>query len=204
MKNSLDAVIFDFGGVIINIDYQATIDAFLDMGIPNFDALYSQAAQSDLFDAIETGRISAQHFVNGLLELLPKGISPNRVVHAWNAMILDIPPHRIQFLESLRENHPIYLLSNTNEIHIAKALREWSKSSDKSIHEVFNHVYLSNEMNMRKPDSEIFLRVCEEQNLRPERTLFIDDSIQHIEGAASVGLQTYHLQPGEEIHEILS
>lgn len=204
MNNTYDAVIFDFGGVIINIDYQATIDAFMKMGIPNFEEIYSQAAQSDLFDAIETGRISAQHFINGLLDILPKGISPNSVVHAWNAMILDIPPHRIEFLELLREKKPIYLLSNTNEIHIIKALREWSKSSEKSIHDVFNHVYLSNEMNMRKPDAEIFVRVCEEQGLTPERTLFIDDSIQHIAGAASIGLQTYHLQQGEEIQDVLS
>lgn len=204
MKLSYDAVIFDFGGVIINIDYKATISAFKSLGIDDFDSIYSQAAQTDLFDNIETGKISSQHFINGLLNILPKGITPNQVVHAWNTMILDVPTHRIEFLQELRKENRIYLLSNTNSIHIDDALRKWNKISDRTIYEVFNHVYLSHEMNMRKPNSEIFKRVCEEQNLEPSRTLFIDDSIQHIEGAKSIGLQTYHLQPGEEIQSILS
>jgi len=199
-----EAIIFDFGGVIINIDYEATIDAFKAMGITDFEAPYSQANQTELFNAIETGAISSQHFINGLLHILPKGISPNRVVHAWNAMILDIPKHRIDFLKELKKSRPIYLLSNTNEIHIDKALREWDKHSTASIHEVFNHVYLSHEMNLRKPHREIFEAVCEEQRLNPANVLFIDDSIQHIEGARAYGLNAHHLKPGEEIQSIFS
>lgn len=204
MKPSYDAVIFDFGGVIINIDYQATIAAYQALGISDFDALYSQAQQSDLFDAIETGKISQQHFINGLLQLLPKHISPNQVVHAWNAMILDIPAQRIAFLKELRQSCPIYLLSNTNEIHIDKAIREWNRKSDLPIHSVFNKVYLSHEMKMRKPNLEIFEAVCKENGLNPSKVLFIDDSIQHIEGARAYGLQTHHLAPGEEIQTLFS
>lgn len=199
-----EAIIFDFGGVIINIDYTATIEAFKAMGITDFDELYSQANQSELFNAIETGDISAQHFINGLLHILPKGISPNSVVHAWNAMILDIPKHRIDFLKELKKECPIYLLSNTNEIHIDKALREWNKQSNESIHEFFNHVYLSHEMRLRKPNKEIFEAVCSEQQLDPSKVLFIDDSIQHIEGARSCGLNAHHLLPGQEIQSIFS
>lgn len=204
MNSSYNAVIFDFGGVIINIDYQATIDAFKNLGIDNFDRLYSQAQQSDLFDAIETGKISSQHFINGLLRILPSQITPNQVVHAWNAMILDIPKHRIEFLKELRTQTPIYLLSNTNEIHISKALREWQRVESASIETVFNKVYLSHEIGLRKPDVEVFQKVCQEQGLTPSKTLFIDDSIQHIEGAQKAGLQTYHLKPGEEIQTVLS
>lgn len=199
-----DAVIFDFGGVLINIDYQATIDAFRNLGNEDFETLYSQAQQSDLFDAIETGRISSQHFINGLLQLLPQGVTPNQVVHAWNAMILDVPLHRIKFLQELKKTRPIYLLSNTNSIHIDKALREWKKSSETSIYDIFDHVYLSHEIGMRKPDAEIFEHVCGQHHLNPETTLFIDDSIQHIEGARKIGLQVHHLQPGEEIHALFS
>lgn len=199
-----EAIIFDFGGVLINIDYQATIDAFRALGNDDFEQLYSQAQQSDLFDAIETGRISPQHFINGLLNLLPKGTSPNQVVHAWNAMILDVPAHRIEFLQELKKTHRIYLLSNTNSIHIDKALREWNAASDLSIYELFDAVYLSHEIGMRKPDREIFEFVCEKHGLNPETTLFIDDSIQHIEGARNAGLNAYHLQKGEEIQAVFS
>lgn len=204
IDEKIQAIIFDFGGVIINIDYDATIRAFEELGIDNFDELYSQAAQSDLFNDIETGKISAQHFINGLLHLLPKGISPNKVVSAWNAMILDIPADRIELLLSLKGKYQIYLLSNTNSLHIANAVRKWDRISDKSIHTVFDHVYLSHEMGMRKPNIEIFQTVCKEQGLNPETTLFIDDSIQHIEGAKKAGLNTYYLSSDLEIHEVFS
>lgn len=204
MKEQFENIIFDFGGVIIDINYQATIDAFMQLGIADFDALYSQANQSDLFDAIETGRISPQQFINGLLDILPSGISPNQVVHAWNAMILEIPRERIDFLIELKKSHSIYLLSNTNSIHIDKALRTWNKVSNHSIHDVFDKVYLSHEMGVRKPDTVIFDRVCTEQQLDPATTLFIDDSFQHIEGARKVGLNTHHLLPTESIQSVLS
>jgi putative hydrolase of the HAD superfamily len=204
VKEQFENIIFDFGGVIIDINYQATIDAFKQLGITDFDALYSQADQSDLFDAIETGRISPQQFINGLLDILPSGITPNQVVHAWNAMILDIPRERIDFLMELKKHHSIYLLSNTNSIHIDKAIRAWNKVSDVSIHEVFDKVYLSHEMGMRKPDTVIFDQVCAEQQLSPSKALFIDDSFQHIEGARKAGLHAHHLLPTESIQSVLS
>ena len=93
--NSFDAVIFDLGGVIINLDYQKTISAFQQLGMSNFEQVYSQMAQTDLFDLYETGQISTQHFINLLLPHLPVGTSPNKVVAAWNAMILDVPLKKI-------------------------------------------------------------------------------------------------------------
>ena len=199
-----DAIIFDFGGVIINIDYEATITAFKQLGISDFDRLYSKAAQSDLFDAIETGRISQQHFINGLLQWLPPGTTANQVVHAWNAMILDVPKENVAFLQELRKSYRIYLLSNTNSIHISKALRAWQKTSSLSMTDVFHHTYLSHEIGMRKPDTAIFKHVCNEQGLQPSQTLFIDDSIQHIEGAKLAGLQAHHLKSNQTIQSVLS
>lgn len=204
MKSDFENIIFDFGGVIINIDYHATIDAFKSLGITDFEALYSQAEQSDLFDAIETGRISPQQFINGILDLLPSGTTPNQVVHAWNAMILDIPADRIKFLLELKKTHQIFLLSNTNSIHIDKAMREWNATTQENINQVFNKVYLSHEMGLRKPHPEIFTSVCEEQGLNPAKTLFIDDSVQHVEGAREAGLKAHHLLPEETIQSILS
>ncbi|GAB5416782.1 MAG: HAD family phosphatase [Crocinitomicaceae bacterium] len=204
MKERFKHIIFDFGGVIINIDYKATIKAFQELGISDFDAMYSQAAQSDLFDAIETGRISPQHFINGLLDYLPKAVTPNQAVHAWNAMILDIPKERIAFLLELKKTHSIYLLSNTNSIHIDKALRAWNATSEIGINDTFDHVYLSHEMGMRKPNTEIFEHVCQAQDILPSETLFIDDSIQHIEGARMAGLHAHHLTEGQSIQSVLS
>ncbi|NRA13360.1 MAG: HAD family phosphatase [Crocinitomicaceae bacterium] len=197
-------VIFDFGGVIINIDYNLTIEAFKKFGIKNFEEIYSQADQTNLFDDIETGKISPQHFINELLRLLPKGISPNQVVHAWNEMLLDIPKERIELLNSIRAKYRIYLLSNTNSIHIDAALRTWNKVSDNPIESTFDKVYLSFKLSMRKPNAEIFNYVCEAHGLEKEETLFIDDSIQHVEGAQKAGLQALHLSNGLEIQDIFS
>ncbi|OFZ06711.1 MAG: hypothetical protein A3D92_21240 [Bacteroidetes bacterium RIFCSPHIGHO2_02_FULL_44_7] len=205
LDSSIRAVIFDFGGVLINIDYAATIQAFRDLGVDDTDILYSQAQQSSLFDAIETGQISPQHFINRLLELMPAGTSPNQVVAAWNAMILDVPKSSITLLEQLREEgRSIYLLSNTNALHIDLAYRRWKKVSEHRPEALFNHVYLSHEMGMRKPDPAIFTRVCLEQQLDPGSTLFIDDSPQHVEGAQKAGLKTIHLLPHMSLQAIFS
>ncbi len=205
IDSNIKAVIFDFGGVIININYNDTIEAFRALGISDFETMYSQAQQSNLFNEIETGKISAQRFINGLLDYLPEGTSPNKVVAAWNAMIKDVPTSTVELLLDLKaKGYKIFLLSNTNEIHIVPAIVEWTKSSTKTIESVFDYVYLSHEMGMRKPNKAIFERVCLEQNLNASETLFIDDSIQHIEGAKEAGLKTHHLLQQTDIYSLFS
>ncbi len=190
----LEAIIFDYGGVIINIDYQATLRAFKDLGIDNIDEMYSQASQSNLFNDIETGMISPQFFVNQLLNFAPEGTSPNQIVSAWNAMILDVPKESIDLLVRLKEEgYRIFLLSNTNALHIDLANRRWKDVSKTTPHQMFEKVYYSHEVKMRKPSVEIFQKVLDENGLKPEQTLFIDDSIQHIEGAKKLDIRTLHL-----------
>jgi glucose-1-phosphatase len=199
-----DAVIFDLGGVIINLNYDLTIQAFEELGMRDFSEVYTQLAQSTLFDDYETGRISSQHFINKLLDHVPSGTSPNRIVAAWNAMILDVPVEKPQLLKSLNAEMPIFLLSNTNEIHMQKVNREWGISSNEVLENHFSKVYLSYEVGMRKPDLTIFQKVCAEQGLVPKNTLFIDDSPQHIDGAQLAGLQTLHLKHPEKFYDLFS
>jgi putative hydrolase of the HAD superfamily len=202
--NSFDAVIFDLGGVIINLDYQKTISAFHELGMTNFEQVYSQMAQSDLFDSYETGKISTQHFINLLLPHLPFGTSPNKVVAAWNAMILDVPLKKIALLADLKKSLPTFLLSNTNDLHIQKVRDEWKKVTDCAMEESFHKIYLSHEIKHRKPTSQAFSYVLEENGLEAARTIFIDDTLQHIVGAKSIGLQTLHLTNPEFLYEFFS
>lgn len=199
-----EAIIFDLGGVIINLDYERTIKAFEEMGLSDFRSIYTQLSQSNLFDEYETGRISSQHFINKLLPYLPSGTTPNQVVAAWNAMILDVPLQKLQLLDSLRRTHKVFLLSNTNEIHMQKVRRAWSRETDRAMESFFDHMYLSYEVGMRKPDVTIFRHVCEEQQLNEKATLFIDDSPQHTEGAKMTGLHTIHLTDPEMLYAIFS
>jgi len=198
------AVIFDLGGVIINIDYAATIEAFGALGHGDFQDMYSQAQQTGLFNDLETGKISGQRFVNELLPYLNVGTSPNRVVAAWNAMIGNVPLEHISLLQKVRQQCPIYLLSNTNDIHMQAVLRSWSASCEQPMEAIFDGVYLSHEIGMRKPDVEIFEFICRENQLNPSETLFVDDSIQHIEGAQLAGLQAFHLTDFDSLDQFFS
>lgn len=200
MNNSnSEAIIFDLGGVILNLDYQKTIDAFVALGLTNFQEVYSQMAQQALFDDFETGKISAFHFVNRLLDQLPKGRNANEVVHAWNAMILDFPKERLDFLLHLKEEKRIFLLSNTNDLHLELVHRRLKEIyPDKYLNDFFEKVYYSCDLGMRKPNPDIFTYVCRENSLNPEKTLFIDDSEQHVIGAKQAGLNAFHLQTNLE------
>jgi len=195
-----DTIIFDLGGVVINLDYEKTTKAFEALGLTNFNDLYSQAAQSGLFDAFEKGECSVQYFINKVLDYLPTGTQANQVVEAWNAMILDFPVENLELLKRLQTEKRTFLLSNTNEIHIQKVHHQLQQvSEEKTLHPYFEKVYFSSDIGMRKPNSEIFEFVVQEQGLNPARTLFIDDTEQHILGSQKVGIQTYHLGKGESI-----
>ncbi len=201
--NHFDNIIFDLGGVILNIDYHNTAQAFQNLGLENFDEIYSQAQQSGLFDDFETGKISGQYFINQLLKFLPKNVSPNEVVAAWNAMILDFPEKNLNLIKQLNTSKNCVLLSNTNEIHLQCFNRKLKEvSMEESLHPFFKKVYFSHEIGKRKPHISTFEFVCHENNFIPEQTVFIDDSFQHIEGANKLGLETYLLQKGEQLVDL--
>ena len=187
-------LLFDMGGVLLNINYQLTINAFEKLGIDNFDQMYSQADQSGLFDKIEKGEISSFEFINGLLDYLPKTCSANNVVHAWNAMLLNFPIERLTFLENLSKTHTLYLLSNTNEIHVEKALRILKEVTDKPLDQYFTKIFWSHELGDRKPHGSAFQKVLDTIDTKAEEVLFVDDSLQHVEGARSIGIEAVHLQ----------
>src|SRR5690606_27785293 len=113
-------------------------------------------------------------------------------VHAWNAMILDFPVERLRFLEELSKKYRLFLLSNTNDLHIDAVRRALEKTTGhKNLEQYFEKTYFSSAIGMRKPDTRIFEFVCSENNLDPAKTIFIDDSPQHIEGAKSVGIEAF-------------
>ena len=184
-------IIFDLGGVILNIDYHRTANAFKQMGCDNFDELYSQQKQAGLFDEFEMGKISPQAFVNELLRVLPKGISPKQVIDAWNAMLIDLPQIRLEKLAEHKQNYRTFLLSNTNATHEDAFTRLIQQQNNiPSFAPFFEQVYYSHRIGLRKPHPEVFAFVLEQNKLLPEETLFIDDSPQHLVGAEQLGIQT--------------
>lgn len=199
------AIIFDFGGVIINIDYQATIRAFSQLGLGSFEEVFSKAQQNSLSDDFEMGLISEETFFSTLKKEFDRPVDNEQLKNAWNSMLLDIPQKRIDLLLKIGDILPIFLLSNTNDTHI-NAINSYLRTTHQldSVHSWFTKVYFSFELNQRKPNANIFETVINENNLDPSRTLFIDDSIQHIETAKKLGLIAHHLKDGEDICSLLS
>lgn len=197
-------IIFDLGGVLLNIDYMLTQKAFEDLGVQDAGGVYSQAAQRTLFDDFETGRINTVNFLEGLKEFCPNGVSSAQLQEAWNAMLLDFPAHRLTLLHRMKERYRIFLLSNTNAIHFEGFNRIiLEQHGIDNFASLFHKAYYSHELGMRKPDAEIFEWVLKDQGLAKEETVFIDDSIQHVEGAQTTGLKALFKDAGRDVTEVL-
>mgnify|MGYP003387394883 CR=1 FL=1 len=203
MLQGIKNIIFDLGGVIYAINYQATIDAFESLGISDFKEIYAKAGQSELFDDLETGKIDKSQFFEEIKKHLPKTITDTQITEAWNAMLLNFMDDAIHCLEELQSDYRIFLLSNTNIFHIEEIKSRVGNSYFSKFSSLFEKVYLSHELGLRKPHTAVFTHIAEEQALQPKETLFIDDSPQHVEGAIKAGLNAYHLKDGEKIADLL-
>jgi putative hydrolase of the HAD superfamily len=193
--NEYEAIIFDLGGVIINLNYNKTEQEFKRLFGTDFSEMYSKQNQTDIFNRLETGDISENQFVAAMQKSSSKDISHQEIIAAWNAMLLDIPKERIKLLEKIGKEKRIFLLSNTNEIHKTAFDRIVLEAHQMNgLESLFEKAYFSHLVGMRKPNREIFDFVIQENNLNPQKTLFIDDSPQHIEGALLTGLNGYHLE----------
>ncbi|WP_210490335.1 HAD family hydrolase [Rufibacter aurantiacus] len=202
--SSIKNIIFDLGGVIINIDYAKGTDALKAYGRTGANVDFSQKKQSELFDLYERGDISSEEFREGLRAEYFIEASDAQIDEAWNSLLLDIPAERIELLRELKKHYNLYLLSNTNAIHMLAFNKIVEDNFGiPSLDSLFDKTYYSHLVRMRKPGGEVFEHILAENGLKREETLFIDDSIQHIEGAKQVGLQTLHLAPPLTINQAL-
>jgi len=190
-------IIFDLGGVIINLDNQRTEDAFTSLGVKDFRSYFGHGHASSFFKEYEVGRLSDQQFIDSLRQLTGLSLSDEDIVESWNALLLDFPPERIQLLKQLRKSYRLFLFSNTNALHLA-ALQQTYRDTfgGGSLEDHFEKTYYSHLMGMRKPDRESFEYILKENQLNAEETMFVDDAIINVEGAEKVGLRGLFLRPG--------
>ena len=188
----MTTIIFDFGDVFINLDKQATQNQLKRLGLTKWNSTLDT-----LNIAFEKGLITKETFLNGFQEQLPSA-SREEILTAWNAILLDFPLYRLEFLQSLSKNYRLFLLSNTDAIHIDTFEQKTGSSFYNAFYQCFEKVYFSFELGMRKPDAEIYQHVMNENNLSPENTLFIDDKKENTDAAQALGLQVWNLQVGEE------
>lgn len=196
-------IILDLGGVILNVDYNRLVETFASYGVKDFDKIYTQKNQVDIIDKFEEGKCSIEEFRDGIRELVKMDLSDEQIDNAWYSMILDLPKERIQLLGMLKLKYKLFLYSNTNELHINYLRETLTKEFGFDIFQtLFNKAYLSNEIKRRKPHSESFSWVCNDAGILPEETLFIEDTLHHIEGAKKMGLNTYWLTNGETLIDL--
>ena len=197
-------IIFDLGGVIINLDINRTINAFNLMSPVSFESIYSQANQINLFNEFDKGKISDYEFFSKLREEIRFTGPDEDLLYAWNAMLLDVPEERLELLVDLKPDYRTFLLSNTCEPHIAAFESDLYRTHGvKNFCDYFDEVYYSCRVGMRKPDHEIFKMVISKNKLIPEETVYIDDSVQHVKAAGECGLKSYLLPKDLEVADLL-
>ena len=195
-------IIFDLGGVIIGLDQQITIRAFQELFQENFDTMEKELHNTGILEKFEIGTISETAFIS-FFKKYRAHLTTKEITEAWNAMLLDIPIEKIFKIKKLAKKYRVFLLSNTNAIHMDfinhYVLENFNLSSMEAI---FEKAYYSYKLHLRKPNPEIFSAILKDKNLKAEETLFIDDSEEHIISAKQLNLNTYYLKQPETILDI--
>ncbi|QNL52220.1 HAD family phosphatase [Olivibacter sp. SDN3] len=205
MQN-IQNIIFDYGNVIFMLDFERAQKAFTDLGVNHVEHIFAHSGQTTLFDDFDIGKITAKEFRDGIRELTGRAdLTDKQIDIAWNALLIGVPQGRHELLHKMREKYNTFLLSNNNEIHynfIMDYLKKEYGLDDYSRY--FVKDYYSHLLGMRKPNKEIFEFVLQNHGLRPEETLFIDDSPQHLETAAKIGIHTELLTAPDTLEMLLS
>lgn len=186
-------IIFDFGDIFINLDKQATYKELAKLGVTEI----SEEMMQQYFQ-YEMGLTTTDEFVGWFHEKFT--ISKENLIKSWNAILLDFPLHRLKFLKELSESkkYRLFLLSNTNELHISWIQNDWGVQLYNEFKNYFEQFYLSHEINFRKPNANIYEFVLNENDLKPSETIFIDDTKENTDAAKKLGMQVWNLIPEED------
>jgi len=188
----INTIIFDFGDIFVNLEKEATIEEFKKLGLngPNEELLI----MNDMF---ERGKISEQQFVDGFKKFIPNA-DVHEIRKAWNAVIGDFPLYRLEFLQMLSTKYRLFLLTNTDAIHISRFEHMVGVSFFSDFYQCFEKVYFSFEIGLRKPEAEIFNYLVNKHNIVAKHTLFVDDKKENTDAALSLGFNIWNLQVGQE------
>ncbi|TAD87177.1 MAG: HAD family phosphatase [Bacteroidetes bacterium] len=197
-------IIFDLGGVFIDIHFDRTQSAFEHLGFANYGSQFNLQYYAPLFQQLETGHISPSQFFDGLRQMSGQPLTNEQITGAWNAMLGAFRPAALQLLAELRSNYRLLLFSNTNSIHYDAFTAEYGKSFGlPHFDSLFAPAYYSHTLGLRKPHPESFTAILQKEGLSASETLFIDDTTANLEGATAAGLTTLALPPGTYLEDVL-
>ncbi len=196
-------IIFDLGGVLLDIDPAKTNAAFEKLGIANFKNNYSLHKADSLFDDLETGKASELDFYNGIRNIDNNDLSNRDIEAAWNALLLDFRVESLSWIKQNASKYNFFLLSNTNGIHQKAFYNHFTQQTGQlNFDAYFTKAYYSHQIGLRKPNAAIYNFLLADAGIKAEESIFIDDLLKNIEAAAAAGLQTHHLLPHQRIENL--
>jgi len=192
-EHHIQNILFDLGGVILDIDVHATLKKFYELGFPPELLQYPMNMTSDLFFRYETGKISTAEFRNEIRKITRLDFTDEALDEAWNAMIVRIPGERTQLLEKLGQRYKLYMLSNTSPLHVPVFEQMYLNKAGKPMKSFFKKIYYSFEIGWHKPDAGAFEHVINDAGIVPQETIFLDDNIHNIKASQELGFQAIHI-----------
>lgn len=204
MNIKIENIVFDFGGVLIDLDFERLLNAFRKIGFNDIDAQLQTYERDGIFQMYELGEMTTDEFRMAIREKSNVTLTDLDIDNLWNLMLVKIPSEKLDLILKLRNNYNIYLLSNTNPIHWEYACKNSFSYKGYSIKDFFIKTFLSYEMHLAKPDKAIYERMLNEARLIPEKTLFIDDSLANCNVAKQLGINVHHYQIGENLETVLT
>jgi glucose-1-phosphatase len=195
-------IIFDLGGVILNIDIKRTETALRELGIERLSQYMTQSHLISFFKEYEAGKIDDAAFIRAIQSLSQEVLEEEAIVNAWNALLLDFPTERIELLRRLRKKYRLFLLSNTNAIHHKQFQQQLYLQTGNYLEDLFEKTYYSHTIGICKPDVAAFRLVIDENKLDPAETIFVDDTEANMSGAREAGLHIAHIKPNSSILDI--
>lgn len=195
-------VVFDLGGVLIDLDYACALRSFERIGVEDANRLLDPYEQKGIFLEVENGKADAEMFCRKLREHTGKDLSFEAIRQAWLGFVVDVPQYKLDYLLQLRESYPVYLLSNTNPF----IMDSWARTEDftpagRPIGDYFDKIYASYEIGLTKPDRKIFEYMVRDSGMVPQETLFVDDGARNVATARELGFETYLPENGEDWRE---
>ena len=204
MDKKVRNIIFDLGGVLVDLDFKAAINGLQQAGFTNVKEQLLAFDRNGIFQKFELGEITTDEFRTAIRENSTVTLTDEEVDNLWNLMLLEIPREKLELILELRSKYMVYLLSNTNAIHWDYVCKNAFNYRGFRMEDYFEETFLSFEMHLAKPDKAIFEKVLSEANLLPEETLFIDDSEANCKAAQEVGIHAHHYHIGDDLKEIFN
>jgi len=187
--NKLKNVVLDLGGVLVDIDPQKTLDAMMNLIDPKISLKPDWSELNNVVYAMEVGQWSQEEFILKMKEVCKPNVTEAEIMDAWCDMLLHFPSQRVDMIRLLSDRYRVFLLSNTNEIHVNRFEQQFENHYGFPMQSLFEKVFYSNEIGCRKPDAEAFLHVLNHAGLNPSETVMVDDRLDNCHGAEAVGMR---------------